>query len=214
MIHVADGRTHLCPIFARLSIRIGTWTARMVFTVLPTGVPLVLGMPFFSKYEPQILWSKKQFVIHVGRTTHVLTAERAPSFTHFSQLTSTPVVPDFPIVTPSQPPAAPLVLEAAVTMVEEEVPVRDRREIEKLADNVEHRRVAGPPPPVPSVPVSTPEVVNPDVQKLLTEYADVFPAQSPLGLPPSRATDHTIDLEPDPKPPSHRIYRMSPQEET
>jgi hypothetical protein len=47
----------------------------MAFTVLPTGVPLVLGMPFFLKYEPRILWRSHQFVIDEGRTTHVLSAE-------------------------------------------------------------------------------------------------------------------------------------------
>ena len=53
----------------------------------------------------------------------------------------------------------------------------------------------------------------PEIAQVLKEFADVFPEELPLGLPPSRATDHRIDLECGAKPPGHRIYRMAPAEE-
>ena len=58
----------------------------------------------------------------------------------------------------------------------------------------------------PSSPVPP---VSADVQKLLESYADVFPDSLPPGLPPSRDTDHRIDLIPDSSIPRHRIYRMA-----
>ena len=56
-------------------------------------------------------------------------------------------------------------------------------------------------------------MIPPEVQELLREYADVFPDTPPLGSPNARDTDQAIDLELESKPPSHRIYRMSPVED-
>ena len=50
-------------------------------------------------------------------------------------------------------------------------------------------------------------------QPLLQEFVDVFPLKLPPGLPVNRVTDHRIDLIPDSKPPAHRLYRMSPEED-
>ena len=47
----------------------------------------------------------------------------------------------------------------------------------------------------------------------MDQFADVFTAYLPLGLPVARATDHRIDLQPSSKPPAHRIYRMAPAED-
>ena len=49
------------------------------------------------------------------------------------------------------------------------------------------------------------------VQKLLTEFADVFPKELPAGLPPQRQLDHKIELVPGAEPPHRAPYRMSPQ---
>ena len=49
------------------------------------------------------------------------------------------------------------------------------------------------------------------VQKLLTEFADVFPKELPAGLPPQRQLDHKIELAPGAEPPHRAPYRMSPQ---
>ena len=35
-----------------------------------------------------------------------------------------------------------------------------------------------------------------EVQKILREFADVFPKDLPIGLPPAREVDHRIDLIP------------------
>ena len=56
LIRIADGSIVRCSHFARTTVRIGKWSARMAFTIFPTGLPLVLGMPFFVRFEPQMLW--------------------------------------------------------------------------------------------------------------------------------------------------------------
>src|SRR4051812_44205261 len=53
---------------------------------------------------------------------------------------------------------------------------------------------------------------DPRVAPLLTEFADVFPDELPLGLPPKCDIDHRITLEPGHTPPWQPIYRLSPLE--
>ena len=43
----------------------------------------------------------------------------------------------------------------------------------------------------------------------MAEFSDVFPANLPKGLPPSRGLEHTIELEPGSQPPSKATYKMS-----
>ena len=74
-------------------------------------------------------------------------------------------------------------------------------QVERVDDIVSVEK-SEPPPPHPQV-----------VSDLLVEFSDVFPAKLPLGLPVTRPTDHRIDLVPEARPPSHRLYRMSPSEE-
>lgn len=67
--------------------------------------------------------------------------------------------------------------------------------------------------PTPSTAVPTPirdaPTLHPVAVTLLDEYTDVFPQELPPGLPPSRGREHTIELEPDAKPPFRPIYRLS-----
>jgi hypothetical protein len=48
----------------------------------------------------------------------------------------------------------------------------------------------------------------PELEQLLQEFKDVL-SGLPQGLPPSRAGDYYIRLEPDATPPASRIYRLS-----
>ena len=43
LIRIADFSVKECTHFVRAHIRIGSWSARMVFVVFPTGIPLVSG---------------------------------------------------------------------------------------------------------------------------------------------------------------------------
>ena len=58
-----------------------------------------------------------------------------------------------------------------------------------------------------------PKPLHPRAQALLHSFSDVFPSQLPSGLPPARAVDHRIELEPGFPPPSRPTYRLSPKEQ-
>ena len=48
------------------------------------------------------------------------------------------------------------------------------------------------------------------VAKVLGEFNDVMPSELPQHLPPRRAVDHKIELEPETKPPTKASYRLAP----
>lgn len=50
------------------------------------------------------------------------------------------------------------------------------------------------------------------VAAVLDDYSDVMPAELPRVLPPRRAIDHRIELEPGARPPARGPYRMAPLE--
>jgi len=58
-----------------------------------------------------------------------------------------------------------------------------------------------------------PRGVPPEIASVLREYADVFPAKLPAGLPPERDVDHRIEIDETVPPPVAKGYRMSPKEE-
>ena len=47
------------------------------------------------------------------------------------------------------------------------------------------------------------------INSLNEEFAAIFPAKIPGGMPPSRPTDHRIDLVQDQKIPGQKLYRLS-----
>jgi hypothetical protein len=54
--------------------------------------------------------------------------------------------------------------------------------------------------------------IPPVVTKLLQDYADVFPKELPLGLPPIRSIEHQIDLILGTQLPNRAPYRTNPDE--
>jgi hypothetical protein len=52
----------------------------------------------------------------------------------------------------------------------------------------------------------------PMVPNILQEYADVFPCEVPLGLPPLRSIEHQIDLIPGASLLNRAPYRTNPKE--
>ena len=48
------------------------------------------------------------------------------------------------------------------------------------------------------------------IMALNEEFAVIFPAKIPGGMPPSRPTDHRIDLLQDHNIPGQKFYRLSP----
>ena len=52
-----------------------------------------------------------------------------------------------------------------------------------------------------------------NLEQLIQEYRDLFPAQLPKGIPPLREVQHQIDVEPGSKPPYRPPYRLGPAEQ-
>jgi hypothetical protein len=52
----------------------------------------------------------------------------------------------------------------------------------------------------------------PILANILQEYADVFPSEVPVGLPPLRGIEHQIDLIPGASLPNRSPYRTNPDE--
>ena len=57
-----------------------------------------------------------------------------------------------------------------------------------------------------------PSSIPPAVTNILQEYADVFPAEIPPGLPPVRGIEHQIDLIPGATLPNQAAYQTNPEE--
>ena len=57
-----------------------------------------------------------------------------------------------------------------------------------------------------------PAAIRAQLQDLLKEYEDLFPAQLPKGRPPKRAVEFEINTEEGSTPPSRPPYRLSPKE--
>ena len=48
-----------------------------------------------------------------------------------------------------------------------------------------------------------------EISDVLTEYVDLMPDELPKKLPPRRAVDHSIELEPGKEPPAKAPYQLS-----
>ena len=78
------------------------------------------------------------------------------------------------------------------------------KEVEKLIRDVDHT-ICGPP---------CEELPMPDCIKVLNEeFVAIFPTKIPGGMPPSRPTDHRIDLVQDHKIHGQKLYQLSPAED-
>jgi hypothetical protein len=50
------------------------------------------------------------------------------------------------------------------------------------------------------------------IVSILQEYKDVFPVETPHGLPPTRGIEHQIDFVPGATIPNRPAYRSNPEE--
>ena len=52
----------------------------------------------------------------------------------------------------------------------------------------------------------------PQVEKLLSEFEDIFSNEGPIGLPPIRGIEHQIDFIPGASLPNRPAYRTNPEQ--
>ena len=59
---------------------------------------------------------------------------------------------------------------------------------------------------------SVPKSHRGKLEQIIKEYRDVFPEQLPKGIPPERAVEHSIKIEPGSKPSYRPPYRLGSAE--
>ena len=101
------------------------------------------------------------------------------------------------------------VLQGTQEGIQQEVQLCDdtlvsRQQMAKMADTSEVIAIFAKAEHTP-----TRQKLSPRFEALLKEFADIFPDEIPDGLPPKRAVDHEIILQPGITPHSKPIYQMS-----
>ena len=216
-VKIADGSIRTCSHFVRTTAHIGTWNARMAFTVMETGIPLVIGMPLFMRFEPTPKWRLSQYIITDDSGRHVLKSELIhnvwqavaavpappPSF----QRKDNPELPSdlpqsstqTPQVSMSHPPST-IVTETLyaitgfLTAQLTEPSEADREEIARLTKTADTGFTASRPTPTAvanekAQQRNTP-LINPLIIQTLSEFEDVLKDTLLLGLQPVRPTYH------------------------
>jgi hypothetical protein len=215
-IRLADGSiagsTHILP---SAPLTISDYHDTISYLITPLhGYDAILGKPWLDQHNPQIDWPSNTLTFHHNNSCHNL----SPNITNTIK-NNTKVSPDTSSSdTLSQSPS---MISSMLPHVEvSEGNLITAREVKKTfkkkqidecfiayvstitddTNTVNH--IDNTPAPLNHVASST----------LLSNYRDVFPADLPLQLPPSRDVDFKIDLEPGSIPPSRATYRMSPTE--
>lgn len=151
---------------------------------------VVLGKPWLARLNPQVNWR-----------TNVLT------FTHRRQR-------HLLVPTPGDSPGE--LLPEGINLIESS---HDLRRATKDKETELWLAVVRPADPQDTehAPVPAPGDHNtiqvPGLASLLEEFADVFPADLPAGLPPKRDIEHKIELLPGSAPVHRPAYRMSVAEQ-
>ena len=193
----ANGERLPCTHYVRARLFLPTFSFRVCFRIAPITPQLILGCPFLERFNPDINWHTRTMSLHFRDQIHTVHVDSyiSPSRVHLLE---------------DHPPQH-LVADPPLSIPDIIDPTDD--DYSALADlPVFTDPDSDPDPdsnPIVQSPSSTVPPVSADVQKLLESYADVFPDSLPPGHPPSRDTDHLIDLIPDSPIPGHRIYRMA-----
>ena len=212
VVRIADGSRMSCEMFVRARVRIGTWRTRLSFYVFPSRIPIMFGIPFLSRYNPRIDWRERTLIIEDKTGTHLLRADPPRALPYGCPPVS--VAETIPATFPCVSPLCLLAETLQIVPLPPDVPLVDPTpaDLEGIADlpHPENPRDGYGKLKTADPPLA--EIAFPEVRAIVERFADVFPAELPLGLPPSRPTDHRIDLAEGARPPSHRIYRLCPAE--
>ena len=191
---MADGSKVLTRGRVQIRFKCGEYQGTVQAKVFPgLQKPLILGIPWLKKENPQIDWTQGQVTVKKGQTWIKL-----------------------PLVQKKKKPS-----EELVTMVSAKQMSRILRKkpavrayvgmIRKVTQTVEEREGKSQSDLYSSQLMR--EDIPEQIKEVLKEHADVFPDELPIGLPPIRkGHEFRIDLEDD-VPPVHRpLYKLSPLE--
>lgn len=184
VVMLADGSRHTCNLLVRdAHVSVGQYQDRLDLRAIPLEkYDVILGMPWLSHVNPTIDWQTKTVRVMHKHSSHSYTVPASSSDSHSS-----------------------------LNFISSKQVRKQRKDISNLyLVYVSLKENDGK---MTAVCNSLSQDYNsPIVEKLLTEYSDVFPADLPTGLPPKRVIDHKIEIIPGSSPPCGSVYRMSPSE--
>jgi predicted aspartyl protease len=201
------------------------WKGRVTFLVLPlSGNDLILGMAWLAKHNPQINWK-------TGMLTAAMTGDRKsgqegtlPAAGNKHTLSALAGSLQLRTVTnensASKPEAVVLNLitakewRTAGYQGEETGIVYVKRAKLNPEEQAKHKlsndRNQATGLRLAAIENGSHQRLEKGLNRVLAEYADVFPDDLPAGLPPRRAVDHRITILPGSTPPSRPANRTSP----
>lgn len=205
--------SHVVP---RLTYRIGGFKDRQDFRVTSLAkYDIILGMPFLVAHNPTIDWLSKTVRIQRGRAEYVLCPTRRwePADSVCVSLLSAQQLKR----------ALRRGEQAFLAVLREAAPAAAAPPAEAAGSASAGAEAAGAAAvgtgaaatAAAATTQGASEQQDPElaagIKQLLEEFRDVF-GPLPATLPPRRAVDHTIELEPGTKPPFLPMYRLSPLE--
>ena len=71
-VRIANGNRLLCTKFVRLRMPLSLWRKRLTFWVIPSTLPIILGIPFLTRVNPHIYWRERKMSIADRNNVHVV----------------------------------------------------------------------------------------------------------------------------------------------
>lgn len=196
-ITLPDGRCYPCSHQIMGTLEIGNHEEDLVFNIAPIEHhDIILGKPWLTHHDPDIHWKTNTVIMRKPLATVVLRSpapesSRLPVDEKNKKKKVTFAVPE-----PSPPPSDFKIKTISAMQIK-----RVLRHDESAAFLVHMHAI--------EKESSEPPGLSKSAQAIVQEFADVFPAKLPTGLPPSRNVDFKIELIPGATPPSRPTYRLS-----
>ena len=203
-ILLADGSTHsVNRQTSSLPLSFPGFTGPVNAHVLPLhDYDMILGMPWLVQHNPQIDWQRRTLIITTKGQSSTSPTQPSP-------------VPRYTIrILPSDPPQEKAVqLERLFVITDQKALTRMQKNDDTVQwlchlEQIPEQTQKPSADPTAHLPTASAALLRP----ILRKYADVFPADLPAGLPPSRTVDHRIVLKPDTVPFSRSPPRLAPPE--
>ena len=191
-VQLADGSVHRCDqALSQTRLKIGPYREAVPTYVLPLqNYDIILGKKWLEQHNPDIDWRANSVRFdHLGHSV-LLHPNMATSSNRFLSV---------------------LQFQKAVQKGEDAFlgfvrAIPGSIETSMTPETLETSAVAS------TAAAANKTIHQKAIDDLIQEFQDVFPETLPAGLPPQRAVDHKIDLEPGQSPPSKPTYRMSYEE--
>lgn len=210
VVEIGDGSEVECNSTAVVPLRIKGYKGKLRAYVLPRsieGFDIILGDSWMKENKVVLDFARRAMVLRQGRKMLVLKA----------QPTDLPAgrAAEAVIRAPEHQLLGALQMKRELRLAGKrgcKTFLVTLRELQQAQETQEAQETPARELPMP--PETAPDgLMQPAVvQRLLRDFADVFPAELPAGEPPDRGVGHTIPTIDGHKPPARPLYRMSPRE--